>query len=206
MEEFYSLLRKYNASNANDMLPEWTKIFIESNPPAYWNVLSKILNDYSKNKSVFEIGSGTGDILSLIRNLGFTNVTGIESDAQLAKVANQKIEYFFQKQDTVIHDRYPVKIPPPNILVQVNCVYFENHFTKPDYLNQLKSFYENAMPEIYLLEVVDDSFKEPSNAFPNFVRLSQEDIQATFAKKNIESFITYQFPMNTSTKRLYLIS
>lgn len=206
MEKFYSLLRSYNESNKSEMLPEWTKIFSESNPPAYWKVLSKLLSNYSKEKSIFEIGSGTGDILALIRSLGFTNVTGIECDAQLAQAANKKVEYFFQRQNTVIYDRYPVTIPRPDILIQVNCVYFENHFTKPDYLNQLKTFYQNAMPEIYFLEVVDDSFNEPSKAFPNFVRLSQEDIQTTFMNKNIESFITYQFPTNTSTKRLYLIS
>lgn len=206
MEEFYPLLRKYNEANANEMLPEWTKIFLESNPPVYWNVLSKLLNNFSKDKSVFEIGSGTGDILALIRSLGFKNVTGIEYDTQLAKRANKKIEYFFQEQNTIIHDRYPLAIPRPNILIQVNCVYFENIFSKSDYLNRLKSFYLNAMPDYYFLEVVDDSFTEHSKAFPDFVRLSQADIQATFADKSFESFITYQFPKNTSTKRLYLIA
>ena len=206
MEKFYALLKNYNKTNTSENLPDWTKIFSESTPPVYWNILSNILCNYSKENSVFEIGAGTGDILALIRSLGFTNVTGVECDAHLAQIANKKIEYFFQKSNTVIHDRYPLAIPRPNILVQVNCVYFENIPTKQEYINQLKLFHQNAMPDFYFLEVDDSSCKEHFKAFPDFVRLSQEDIKAAFKDKSVESFTTYQFPRNTSTKRLYLIT
>ena len=77
MDEFYPLLKQYNSDNANEALPEWTKIYSETTPPVYWNVLKNILNNQSKESSVFEIGSGAGDILALILSLGFQNVGGI---------------------------------------------------------------------------------------------------------------------------------
>lgn len=206
MDEFYSLLKQYNSDYANEALPEWTKIYSESTPPVYWNVLKNILTNFSKTSSVFEIGSGAGDILALVLNLGFESVAGIEQDLFLTDVANKKLEYFFKRKDTVVHGKYPVKISKPNILIQVNCVYFENVFSKEDYLMQLKSFYQNANPDYFLLEVIDSSFTEVSKAFPNFVRLSDKNIQETFAGKSIESFATYKYPFNTSSKRLYLIS
>lgn len=206
MDEFYPLLKQYNSDNANEALPEWTKIYSETTPPVYWNVLKNILNNQSKESSVFEIGSGAGDILALILSLGFQNVGGIEQDIFLTDVANKKLEYFFKRKKTVVHGKYPIKISKPNILIQVNCVYFENVFSKEDYLMQLKSFYQNANPDYFLLEVIDSSFIAESKAFPNFVRLSEKNIQDTFTNKTIDSFKTYQYPINTSSKRLYLIS
>lgn len=206
MEEFYTLLKQYNSENTNEALPEWTKIYSESKPPVYWNVLSTILNCYSKSSSIFEIGSGAGDLLALIFSLGFKNVKGIEQDLVLAGIANKKLNHFFKRKDTVIHGRYPISISKPNILIQVNCVYFENIFSKADYLIQLKSFYQNANPDYFILEVIDDSFIGESKAFPNFVRLSEKNIQDTFTGKTIDSFKTYEYPINTSSKRLYLIS
>ncbi len=85
-------------------------------------------------------------------------------------------------------------------------MYFENVFSKENYLQQLKSFYQNANPDYFLLEVIDSSFIAESKAFPNFVRLSEKNIQDTFTGKTIDSFKTYEYPINTSSKRLYLIS
>lgn len=206
MDKFYPLLKQYNSDNATDVLPEWTKIYSEPTPPVYWNILKNILNNYPKSSSVFEIGSGAGDLLALIMSLGFENVAGIEQDLLLTKVANKKLEHFFKRQDTVINGQYPISISKPNILIQINCVYFENIFSKEDYLIQLKSFYQNADPDYYLLEVIDSSFTSESKAFPKFVRLSEKNIQDTFTDKTIESFKTYEYPYNTSSKRLYLIS
>jgi len=206
MDEFYTLLKQYNSDNSNEALPEWTKIYSESTPPVYWNVLKKILNNYSRSNSVFEIGVGAGDILALILNLGFQNVVGIEQDLFLTGIANKKLEHFFNRKATVVHGKYPMSISKPNILIQVNCVYFENIFSTEDYLIQLKSFYQNASPDYFMLEVIDSSFIAESKAFPNFVRLSEKNIQDTFTGKTIDSFKTYEYPTNTSTKRLYLIS
>jgi len=206
MGEFYSLLRKYNETLVSENLPEWTKIYLESEPPTYWVVLSKILTKYSKGSSVFEIGSGAGDIVALLRNLDFSNVIGIESDEKLARIANKKIESLFNVSESIIHDKYPIVIEKTNILIQVNCVYFENINSKQEYLNQLVTYYQNANPDVYFLEVIDNSFTESSKIFPEYVKISEKDIISTFKNKKIESFITYQFPKNTSTKRLYVIS
>lgn len=206
MDEFYTLLKQYNSENANEALPEWTKIYSESTPPVYWNILKNILNEYSKSSSVFEIGSGAGDLLALILSLGFDNVAGVEKDLFLSEFANKKLEHFFNRKETVVHGEYPISISKPNILIQVNCVYFENIFSKEDYLIQLKSFYQNASPDYFLLEVIDSSFIAESKAFPDFVRLSEKNIQDTFIDKTIDSFKTYEYPINTSSKRLYLIS
>lgn len=206
MEEFYSLLRKYNKSSKNIKVPDWTNIYLDSNPPVYWTILSQILKDFPKDNTIFEIGVGAGDILALIRSIGFTNVKGIERDKQLAVIANKKIEYFFQTQQTVIHNNYPISITKPNILLQVNCVYFEDILSNQDYLEMLNSYYQNANPDVFILEVIDSSFTKPSEIYPEYVRLSENDIKNTFKNKNIISHITYQFPQNTSSKRLYVIS
>ncbi len=110
MDEFYTLLKQYNSDNSNEALPEWTKIYSESTPPVYWNVLKNILNNYSKSSSVFEIGSGAGDLLALILSLGFENVGGIEQDLFLTGIANKKLEHFFKRQATVVHGKYPINI------------------------------------------------------------------------------------------------
>lgn len=206
MEEFYSLLRSYNKTFDSENLPQWTKIYLEPSPPVYWTILSHLLNNYSNEKAIFEIGSGTGDILALIRGKGFINVFGIESDKQLADIANKKIEYFFQIPKTVINDKYPITITKPDILIQVNCVFFENICNKYEYLELLKTYYQNAKPDIYFLEVIDSTYAESTATFPEYVRLSEKDIQNTFQNKRIESQLTYQFPKNTSSKRLYVIS
>ena len=169
-------------------------------------ILKNILNDYPKSYSIFEIGSGAGDLLALILSMGFENVTGIEQDIFLTGIANKKLDHFFKRKDTVVNGIYPTNISKPNILIQVNCVYFENIFSKEDYLNQLASFYQNANPDYFLLEVIDISFTADSKAFPNFVRLSKKNLQDIFTGKKINSFKTYEYPINTSSKRLYLIS
>jgi hypothetical protein len=206
MEEFYSLLRKYNKTHVNIKFPDWTNIYLDTSPPIYWTVLSKLLKEFSKDSSIFEIGVGAGDILTLIRSIGFTDVKGIECDKQLADFANKKIDYFFQTKQTVINDNYPISIIKPNILIQVNCVYFDDICNKKEYLELLKTYYQNANPDVYFLEVVDSSFTKVSEIYPEFVRLSENDIKNTFKNKNIVSYFTYQYPQNTSSKRLYVIS
>ena len=67
MGEFYSLLKGYNKTIYSENLPQWTRIYLESSPPVYWTILSNLLKKNSTEKTIFEIGSGTGDILALIR-------------------------------------------------------------------------------------------------------------------------------------------
>ncbi len=205
MAEFYTLLREYNLGLDYDDLPQWTKIFTEIEPPIYWVRLAEILSQYPKSYSVFEIGSGLGDVLALLNFLGFENVSGIERVEKLATIGNQKLLNLFNSKDIVIGE-YPIKLKNIDVLLQVNCVYFEGIFTKQAYISQIIQFYENTNPKHFLLEVIDSSFTEQSIIFPDFVKLSEEDIYNAFSRLKISSHLTYQVPKNSSTKRLYIIS
>ncbi len=205
MAEFYSLLREYNLGLDYSSLPQWANIFTEIEPPIYWFRLAEILSQYSKSYSVFEIGSGLGDVLVLLHFLGFDKVSGIERTENLATIGNEKLFSLFNSEGIIIGE-YPIKVENIDVLVQVNCVYFEGLSTKKEYLSQIRRFYDNANPQYYLLEVIDDSFTQYSNVFPDLVRISEKDIYETFEELNIISYLTYQYPKNTSTKRLYVIS
>jgi hypothetical protein len=206
MDKFYSLLVKYNQAELGHDCKDWRSIFTESDPPSYWKELSCILAKFERDVSIYEIGVGAGDIQVLIRNMGFTNVSGIECDSGLVQKANNKIYHFFGQNNTVSFGNYPIKIDRPIILIQVNCVYFDGCLSKEDYLGRIFEFYNNANPKVYLLEVIDASFTEKSNTFPDFVRVSEQDIKMTFPNLKIESILTYEYPKNTSTKRLYIIT
>lgn len=205
MAEFYTLLRECNLRLDYADLPQWTKIFTEIEPPIYWVRLAEILSQYPKSYSVFEIGSGLGDVLALLHFLGFEKVSGIEKVEKLATVGNQKLLNLFNSKDIIIGE-YPIKLKNIDVLLQVNCVYFEGIFTKQAYISQIIQFYENTNPKHFLLEVIDSSFTEYSTIFPDFVRLSEEDIYKAFSGLKISSHLTYQVPKNSSTKRLYIIS
>ena len=209
MEEFYSLLiRPYKQALSQTQEPRPDRILAYHDPelPAYWNVLASELTRYDCDSTIFEIGSGFGDVLALTHFLGFKNARGMEMDEHLVQIANQKLRSLFGFNEGVMLGRYPTSIPSPDILLQINCVYFEGMSTKEEFLNQLVSFYQAASPRHYIVEVIDDSFRQPSQVFPPFVRLSEEDMQHAFQGLRIRSVLTYQFPANTSTKRLYIIS
>lgn len=180
-------------------------VYKDDVPPAYWQILSTILQKYPKSYSIFEIGSGIGDVLALLIYLGFANIQGIERDDYLAKIANKKLSDLFALNELIFSGNYPISIPSPDILLQINCVYFEGVSTKQEFIQQLLKFYENAQPKVYIVEVIDSTYNVDSNIFPFFVRLSPEDIYEAFKGLNIKSFLTYQYPKNTSTKRLYII-
>lgn len=209
MDEFYSLLiRPYNEQISNDFIQQSDRVlpYKDEDYPAYWDVLIEHLSSFEKSSSVFEIGSGLGDVLVLLYHLGFNKIRGIERDAYVAEMANHKLLRLCGKSDLVEVGNYPVKIASPDILLQINCVYPNGMFHKQEYLDQLLRFYENAAPRHYFLEVIDSSYTKPSAVFPNFVRLSEDDISKTFTGLKIQSFQTYRYPKNTSSKRLYIVS
>lgn len=199
------MLREYNLRLDYSDLPQWTNIFTEKEPPIYWVRIAEILSQYTKSYSVFEIGTGLGDVLSLLHLLGFKKVAGIERVEKLATIGNQKLFNLFNSKDIIIGE-YPIKLENIDVLIQVNCVYFEGLSTKQEYLFQIRRFYDNANPKHFLLEVIDSSFTEHSKIYPDFVRISEEDIYKVFSGLIISSYLTYQFPENSSTKRLYIIS
>ncbi len=101
MDEFYTLLKHYNSDNSNEALPQnWTKIYSESTPPRiYWTVLKEYSKPIIQGTIQFlKLAAGAGNILTLILNLGFQNVVGIEQDLFLTGIANKKLEHFFKRE------------------------------------------------------------------------------------------------------------
>lgn len=58
--------------------PEWAT-------EALWNEVEPL---HRKHEVILDVGAGMGSIGSVLRNRGFTNVTGVEIDPELADVAN----------------------------------------------------------------------------------------------------------------------
>lgn len=205
MEEFYALLRDYNNRLDLSRLPSWTKIYMEERPPVYWTELSKILQDLPRDSSIFEIGSGIGDIVALVKYLGFKSIKGVEMDKKMAEIANAKCMHLFGENEIVENDVYPNYSNDSDILIMVNCVYSDDLKSKSEYLDRLKSYFDISGGRYFILEVIDSSFKEKSDVFPEFVRIAKQDLESAFGNNILHSQITYEFPKNTSTKRLYLI-
>lgn len=205
MEEFYSLLREYNRKLDQSGLPAWTKIYTEEHPPIYWSELSKILQELPRENSILEIGSGMGDVLALVKHLGFRSVKGIEKDEKLARIANAKYLHFFEENEIIENDVYPNYSIDSDILIMVNCVYADGIKNKSEYLSHIKNYFDISFARYFILEVIDSSFKGNSEVFPEFVRIDRQDLEDTFGNNIILSRTTYEYPRNTSTKRIYLI-
>jgi SAM-dependent methyltransferase len=205
MEEFYALLRDYNRKLDLSSLPAWTKIYTEENPPTYWSELYKILSNLPRENSILEVGSGLGDIVALIKHLGFKSIKGIEKDEKMARIANSKYLHFFEENEVIENDVYPNYSIDSDILIMVNCVYFDGIKNKSEYLRHLKNYFDISCARYFILEVIDSSFKVNSEVFPEFVRIDRQDLEVTFGDNIVLSQITYEYPRNTSTKRIYLI-
>ena len=210
MDEFFRLLKDYNKSieeNGFD-LPEWCDIYQQENPPAYWIQTGLALKRLPKDYFCVEIGSGFGDIIALLLHLGFKKVVGFEKNPILASLAAKKIATLFGKSDCIINTEYPYVLNQrPNILILVNCVFSEDIYDQKQYLDRLLQWQRfNGVPEIYIFEVIDSSFTNPHPNFPEIVRVKKETIENTFSDFNVTSDLTYIYPKNKSTKRLFVIS
>lgn len=209
MEEFYQLLRKYNYdySLKSKDLPAWFLQFTEPEPPSYWKTVFDILYKQDRNKSIVEIGSGFGNITALLHFIGFQKIISFERSEKLAEATKQKIHDLFGKKAEVINRSYPQPLDfIPDILIQVNCVYAENISRKREYINQIKNTYEaNGKPRIFIVEFIDSNFKMKHIDYPEFVRLNELEVSEIFPDCKIESFETYKFPVNKTSKRIYVI-
>ena len=182
-------------------------IYTEKEPPIYWSIIGKELENYDRGLTCFEIGSGAGDVLSLLIYLGFKSVYGIEMNESLAQIANEKIIYFFgeERGQVCMNDQFPIPLDfAVEILVMVNCVYWEGCNSKQDYLEKVLKYYKHCgEPSLFLWEVIDDN--EQSEKYPRFVRTSFDDVEKLFGHHRIIKIDTYQWPRNTSSKSLYII-
>ena len=209
MEEFYELLKEYNKRTLNlENRVKWHEIYCVSPMPIYLNILLQRLSKLDKNMSIIEVGSGYGDVVAMLIYLGFKNIIGIERDKTVCSLANKKLQSLFSTKKTYIKcEEYPVKLNTnPDIYIQINNVYADSISSQEEYLKRNKEWiHYNGTPKYAYIEFIDESFKQYSKHYPSFIRLSKKDVEQLFQGNEINSFKTYEFPVNTSSKCLYEI-
>lgn len=204
MEQFYKVLSSYN--KAIEYKIEWPNMYKQNKPPIYWEVLSEVMKGYDRKCRCLEIGSGAGDILALLFAMNYTDTYGVERDPYLVEIANKKLKTLFGIEKRCIEGEFPnCTIPDIEILIMVNCVYWENVWTKEDYIRKIQQFYEVCKkPAVFILEVIDDVDNQ-SDVYPQQVRLQEDDVKDMFGACKITKVNTYRYPQNTSSKCLYII-
>mgnify|MGYP000630519146 FL=1 len=208
MERLQSLLRQYNLSHEEDFaLAPWSKQYSEDIFPKYWEVVYSILQPLDKRNKVLEIGCGLGDITAILCYSGFNNITAFEKDESLCRAAQRRIEEIFGRNDVIHNANYPSNMRyNVDILILVNCVYADMAKTKQEYLDLLQKYYISAgSPHYFIMEVIDTSYTIEDEEFPEYVRLSYEDVKNMFSNYLIHSWATYIYPQNNKSKTLYLI-
>ena len=206
MEHLQDMLIRYNTSYLKDKMPQWANQYLHIPFPPYWERVYHILSKEDKSKSILEIGCGLGDITSIGCYLKFEKIIAYERDSKLARLATKKIPNLFGKSDIIKNESFPSGITKADILIQVNCVYADNSKCMDEYKQMLLNNYIAAgTPSIYILEVIDKSYTAVNEDFPPHVRLSEEDIAMMFPETIITSYLTYEYPTNNKTKRLYII-
>lgn len=207
MGDFYNLLAKYNnLMLQEEKRPEWHEIYCASPMPIYLRILLKRLENLDKNLSIIEIGSGYGDVLVMLIHLGFKNIIGIEREETACKAANKKIQTLFKSEkEYVIYSDYPINLNyTPDIYIQINNVYADSLSEKDEYIKRNKEWiFYNGIPKYVFIEFIDASYTEISNHYPSFIRLSNDEVKLLFSDFDLQSFNTYEYPKNTSSKCLY---
>ena len=199
MERLQSLLRQYNLSHKEDLvLAPWSKQYCEEEFPKYWEIVYSILQLFDKNSRVLEIGCGLGDVTAMLCYLGFKHVTSLEKDEQISRAAQRRIVDMFGMNGVVRNENY--------LLILVNCVYADQLKTKREYVDLIQKYYVCAgSPNHFLMEVIDSSYAEKNSEFPEYIRLSRQDVEGLFRNYKISSWETYKYPYNSKSKTLYLI-
>ena len=209
MEQFFQQLSQFNAGllTRNQHFPVWFLNYTGINPPQYWHILYNLLLKEDRDQFIVEIGAGYGDVSALLLWMGFRNVTCFERDKSLVSYIEDKVLQICNTQLDVINTSYPTELGfTPDILIQVNCVYAEEIHNKAEYLDSIIDTYlYNGIPNVFLFEAIDDSYREPNSEFPTYVRVGLDDICSLFPTCSVTSHITYQYPKNKITKVLYKI-
>lgn len=208
MEHLQSLLRQYNLSHKEDFaIAPWSKQYNEETFPKYWEIVYSILQPLDKNSKVLEIGCGLGDITAILCYLGFKHVASFEKDEHICRAAQRRIAEMFDRNDVVQNENYPNnKQYTADILILVNCAYADMARTKQEYLNLMRGYYVCAdCPRYFLMEVIDSSYTQKDEEFPDHIRLSHNDVKGLFLDYKICSWETYKYPTNRKSKTLYLI-
>ena len=65
----------------------------------------------------------------------------------------------------------------------------------------MKDYYAAAgKPHYFIMEVIDTSYTVEDEEFPEYIRLSPEDVDDMFPGFNIQSWPTYRYPENRRSK------
>jgi protein-L-isoaspartate(D-aspartate) O-methyltransferase len=208
MERLQEMLRQYNNTRIDDRVSGggWSVMYQQRIFPEYWKRVFIIANSLPRTLKVLEIGSGFGFVTSIFAYLGYDNLVGFEKDVQIAKSANNRLRSLFNIESCIKSEVFENQYYSSDLLVLVNCVYSDGLKSKEEYLRKILSYYEHAgYPRYFILEVIDESYKEPNDIFPPIVRLCKNDIVNLFKKSKIQLWPTYVYPKNHISKTLYYI-
>ena len=207
MEQLQEMLRQYNTIHIDDVSGGgWNKMYLQRNFPDYWRRVFIIANMLPRSLRVLEIGSGFGFVTSIFAYLGFNTIVGFERDSHIANSASARLKSLFNREGIIRSELFENQFCPSDLLVLVNCVYSDGLKSKEEYLRQILSYYEQAgSPHYFILEVIDESYKEANDVFPPIVRLGKNDIVNLFPNLKIQSWPTYVYPKNHISKTLYYI-
>jgi SAM-dependent methyltransferase len=207
MEQLQEMLRQYNTIHIDDVSGGgWNKMYLQRNFPDYWKRVFIIANMLPRSLRVLEIGSGFGFVTSIFAYLGFNTIVGFERDSQIANSASDRLKSLFNREGIIRSELFENQFCPSDLLVLVNCVYSDGLKSKEEYLRQILSYYEQAgSPHYFILEVIDESYKEANDVFPPIVRLGKDNIVNLFPNSKIQSWPTYVYPKNHISKTLYYI-
>lgn len=208
MEELQSLLRKYYLEHAEVIsLAPWNRQYCRNSFPKYWEITFSLLQNIDKDSRVIEIGCGLGAITSILCYQGYEKNASFEKDSLLAEKARLLVKDVFEREDIIINQEFPSgKSYHCDVLILVNCVYANLLRTKMEYLELLRYYYESAhTPRYFILEVIDDSYQIEDAEFPSYIRLNEKEVRELFSDCIIKSWVTYHYPENQKSKKLYLI-
>ena len=207
MEQLQEMLRQYNTIHIDDVSGGgWNKMYLQRNFPDYWKRVFIIANMLPRSLRVLEIGSGFGFVTSIFAYLGFNTIVGFERASHIANSASARLKSLFNREGIIRSELFENQFCPSDLLVLVNCVYSDGLKSKEEYLRQILSYYEQAgSPHYFILEVIDESYKEANDVFPPIVRLGKDDIVNLFPNSKIQSWPTYVYPKNHISKTLYYI-
>ena len=175
------------------------------------SIISRIASPTSR---IVEIGCGIGDILLLLSDAGFRNITGIDEDQNVFNVARQRILSTGKDFVHLLNQQYPCKLhETPDFLLLINCIYFDQIESLDAFSIELKRWMEfNGKPKAFLVELIDSSYtslehtrlKGQSTEFNVFCRVSKEHVKSFFPGYSI-----FQIPSSEPyrvPKTIYLIS
>lgn len=199
----------YNKSHPADLIDSpWSSQFCRMPFPRYWRLVYGIMDKIDRNCKILEIGCGQGDVTAILCYLGFKHILSYEKNAKLAKHAERRIYELFKLKDIIVGKSFPDgNSHNADVLLLVNCAYKDMAQSKEDYLQLMKDYYISAgKPAIFIMEVIDATYKEIDDDFPKYIRLTIDDVKLLFADYEIECWPTYSYPVNRKSKTLYLIS